>query len=95
MMTADRKFDPAQVTISRGQTVMWRNASRSPQTVTCNPAFASDASHVSLPSGAQAFDSGVVNINTSYSHTFDTPGDYQYLSLPFESQNMFGRVTVE
>jgi plastocyanin len=95
MLTPDHRFDPPQVTISRGQTVLWRNTSRNPQTVTCNPALASDPSHVVLPPGAQAFDSGVININTTYSHTFDTPGDYQYLSLPFEAQNMFGRITVE
>ena len=94
-MTADRKFDPAQVTVPRGQSVTWRNESRSPQTVTFDPAFASDPSHVVLPSGVQPFDSGVINPNGNFSHAFDTPGDYQYVSLPFESQNMIGRVTVQ
>jgi plastocyanin len=63
--------------------------------VTCDPRLVSDPSKVILPPGAQPFDSGVINSNTTYSHTFDTPGDYQYVSLPFEAQNMTGRVTVQ
>lgn len=94
-MTPDLHFNPAQVSINAGQTVAWRNTSRYPQTVTCDPRLVSDPSHVSLPPGAQAFDSGVINTNTTYSHTFDTPGTYQYVSLPFESQNMVGTVTVQ
>jgi plastocyanin len=75
--------------------VLWRNAGRAAQTVTCDPARVTDPSKVVLPAGAQPFDSGVINPATSYSRTFDTPGDYQYVSLPFESQNMTGRVTVQ
>ncbi|HEV7665698.1 MAG TPA: plastocyanin/azurin family copper-binding protein [Chloroflexota bacterium] len=95
LITADRRFDPPQVTIGRGQAVLWRNVGRSPQTVTCDPARVTDKSKVILPPGAQPFDSGVINSATSFSYTFDTPGDYQYVSLPFESQNMTGRVTVQ
>jgi plastocyanin len=94
-ITADRKFDPAQVTIGRGQLVLWRNISRSPQTVTFDPRLVSNANNVALPSGAQAFDSGVINPGSTYSHAFDTAGDYQYVSLPFESLGMTARVTVQ
>lgn len=93
-ITPDRSFSSAQVSVSRGQTVQWRNQSRSPQTVTFNPALASNPSLVSLPSVAEPFDSGVLNASAVYSHTFDTPGDYQYVSLPYEAQNMVGRITV-
>lgn len=95
MITADLQFNPAQVTVAVGQSVQWRNASRSPQTVTDNPALVSDPSHVALPAGAQPFDSGVINSGQTFTHTFDVAGDYQYVSLPFESRNMTGRVTVQ
>jgi plastocyanin len=94
-ITADRRFDPAQVSIGRGQAVLWQNIGRAPQTVTCDPRLVSNPSTVILPPGAQPFDSGVINSGSSYSHVFDVPGDYQYVSLPFESQNMTGRVTVQ
>jgi plastocyanin len=94
-MTADHRFEPAQVNISRGQTVAWRNVSRNPQTVTGDPSLVSDPRHVLLPDGVKPFDSGVINTNSIYSHTFDTIGNYQYASLPFESQNMLGTISVQ
>jgi plastocyanin len=93
-ITPDRRFDPAQVSINVGETVLWRNTGRNPQTVTCDPIRATDKSHVALPAGADPFDSGVINANGSYSHRFDTAGSYTYFSIPFESQNMTGQVTV-
>lgn len=95
MITSARSFDPPLVSISRGQTVLWRNQSRNPQTVTCNPALASTATDVGVPSGASPFDSGVVNPNATFTYTFNTPGSYQYVSLPFEAQQMTGQITVE
>ena len=95
MITTSRSFDPPLVSISRGQTVQWRNQSRNPQTVTCNPALASTATDVSVPSGASPFDSGVINPSATFTYTFNTPGSYQYVSLPFEAQQMTGQITVE
>jgi plastocyanin len=63
--------------------------------VTCDPARVSDPAHVALPPGAQPFDSGVINPNTTFMHTFDIVGEYQYVSLPFEAHNVFGHVTVQ
>jgi plastocyanin len=90
-----RGFDPPEVTIGPGQTVQWRNVGRSPQTVTCDPARISDKSSVILPPFAQPFDSGVINTNETFIHTFDVVGDYQYVSLPFETRHMVGRVSVQ
>jgi plastocyanin len=93
-ITAELRFDPSLVAIERGQAVVWRNTGRPPQTVTDDPRLVSDPSHVALPAGAQPFDSGVINSGSTWSHTFDVPGEYQYVSLPFEVQNMTGRVSV-
>ena len=95
MISPDPRFDPGQVSISRGQTVQWRNGSRSPQTVTDDPARVSDKSKVALPPGAEPFDSGVINPGDTFTHSFSVAGDYQYVSLPFEAQNLVGRVTVQ
>jgi plastocyanin len=93
-ITPDLRFDPQQVTVNAGDTVLWRNTARSPQTVTCDPIRATDKSHVALPSGADPFDSGVINANGSYAQRFDVSGTYTYFSIPNESQNMTGQVIV-
>jgi plastocyanin len=94
-LTPDFRFDPAEATIKVGQTVRWVNAGRSPQTVTGDPARAKDKSHVVLPSGAQPWDSGVLNAGEDYLHVFDVPGDYSYFSIPQEQAGMVGRVVVQ
>jgi plastocyanin len=94
-ITPDRRFDPPSVAIGRGQSILWRNTSRNPQTVTCDPARVADPSRVTLPPGAEPFDSGVINPNSTFFHTFTVAGDYQYISLPFEAFNMTGEVTAQ
>lgn len=88
-------FDPAQVTIKRGETVRWTNGGRAPQTVTADPARAKDKSHAALPGGAQPFDSGVLNAGAAFSHTFDVVGSYSYFSMPQEERGMLGSVVVQ
>lgn len=95
MLTPDFKFDPAQVTITRGQTVKWTNQGRAPQTVTADPARAKDKSHAALPGGAKVFDSGVLNAGASFSRTFDVVGSYSYFSMPQEQNGMLGTVIVQ
>jgi plastocyanin len=92
-IATDRRFDPNVASIGRGQSVRWQNTSRNPQTVTCDPGRVSDPTRVLLPPGAEPFDSGVINPNSTFSHTFTVPGEYQYVSLPFES-SMIGQVQV-
>lgn len=94
-MTPDFRFDPAQVTIQRGQTVKWVNQGRAPQTVTADPVRAKDKSHAAMPGGAQPFNSGVVNAGGSFSYTFDVAGSYAYFSIPQEQNGMLGSVTVQ
>jgi plastocyanin len=58
-MTDALKFDPASVTVPRGTTVTWRNTSQTAHTVTDDPAKAANPADAQLPSGAQAWDSGM------------------------------------
>ncbi|HET7094098.1 MAG TPA: plastocyanin/azurin family copper-binding protein [Thermomicrobiales bacterium] len=93
-LTPDFTFSPDKVSIKTGQAVRWVNQGRSPQTVTCDPARAQDKSLVQLPSGAQPWDSGVLNWGENFDHVFDTPGTYGYFSMPQEQKPMAGQVEV-
>lgn len=94
-ITAEGKFNPANVTVNVGQAVMWVNDGRYPQTVTDNPTLALNKSHAALPNGAKPWDSGILNFKQNFVHTFDVAGDYQYFSIPFESKGVVGKVTVK
>ncbi len=95
MMTNDLKFTPATVTIQRGQTVEWRNTSLLVHTVTADPAKATLAESVRLPDGAPAFDSGTLDPEATFRHTFTVPGTYRYFCVPHEGAKMRGTVIVE
>ncbi|HEU5433288.1 MAG TPA: plastocyanin/azurin family copper-binding protein [Thermomicrobiales bacterium] len=93
-LTPDFTFSPDKVSIKSGQAVRWVNKGRSPQTVTCDPARAQDKSLVQLPSGAQPWDSGVLNWGEDFEHVFDAPGTYGYFSMPQAAKPMAGQVEV-
>ena len=88
------EFQPAAITVARGTTVQWVNTGVMPHTVTDDPSKAARPSNAALPSGAQTWDSGQLNGGQSFSHTFDTPGDYTYFCIPHESLGMVGHITV-
>lgn len=94
-ITPEFTFDPDNLTIQVGDVVRWHNAGRSPQTVTADPARVQDPSHVSVPDGAEPFDSGAINAGEDFTHRFDVAGDYTYVSIPMESDGMVGHITVE
>lgn len=93
-MTDTLKFDPATVTVPRGTTVTWHNTSQLQHTVTDDPSKAATAADASLPSGAQAWDSGNIDPAHDYTHTFDVPGTYKYFCQPHEAAGMVGTVIV-
>ncbi len=94
-MTGELNFQPSSLTIQVGDTVEWRNVSELPHTVTADPQKAADPSHVALPEGAEAFDSGFIQAGDSYSRTFDVPGEYRYFCIPHEGAGMVATLTVE
>ena len=59
----DSNFQPGELTVSPGTTVMWTNSGNFPHTVT-----ADDGS----------FDSGRLQVGDSFEYTFDEPGTYPY-----------------
>lgn len=70
-------FQPANLQITPGTTVTWVNKDPAPHTAT-----AADRS----------WDSGIFNQGQSWSHTFDTPGRYDYVCLVHPG--MAGTITV-
>jgi plastocyanin len=100
-MTDDLKFDPQTVTIAVGDTVVWET--------TGAVAHSATAYEADLPDGATYFASGEfeseaaarssypdgsVGTGETYSHTFETAGEFPYFCVPHES-GMKGTVVVE
>jgi plastocyanin len=87
-------FAPATVNISAGDTVTWTNGGVITHTVTFDPSKAMTASDVVLPAGATPFDSGDMEEDATYSHTFTVKGTYKYVCKYHEMMGMVGTVVV-
>jgi plastocyanin len=94
-MAAEFVFDPAELTINVGDTVTWVVVGEFPHSTTCDPAKAADPAHAVLPEGAEPWDSGILQTDQEFSHTFDVAGEYSYFCIPHESMGMLGKLTVE
>lgn len=94
-MTNSMKFEADTVKISAGETVKWENSSLLAHTVTGDPAESSIEGSAKLPEGAEPFDSGMMDPEETFSHTFEVPGTYQYFCIPHEGTKMYGWVIVE
>ncbi|UPV98895.1 plastocyanin/azurin family copper-binding protein [Halorussus gelatinilyticus] len=89
---ASNRFDPAIVRVETGGTVTWTNVSRNHSATAYAPA--NDYS-CRIPEGAESWDTGVfVENGKSSSHTFETPGVYDYYCTPHEPLGMVGTVVV-
>lgn len=98
-MTDQLRFVPEDLTVQAGQTVTWVNKSAIPHTTTADPAqnpVAQDhPEYAQLPSGANPWDSGMIQPGESFSYTFTTPGDYHYFCTPHILSAMRGTISVE
>jgi len=95
VMTDQLTFKPGTLQIQAGETVTWVNQSVIAHTATADPEKATMASSVSLPQGAERFDSGMLDQGESYSHTFTQPGRYHYFCIPHDGANMYGVIEVQ
>jgi plastocyanin len=86
-------FAPETARVKVGDTVEWRNKSSFTHTVSADPArFPKD---VSIPAGAEPFDSGRIPSGEIYRHTFAVPGTYQYVCTPHVDLGMTATLLVE
>jgi plastocyanin len=94
MKQAKSRFDPEIVTISAGDTVKWTNPGFVTHSATFDPAMATKAGNVMLPAGVAPFDSGSIEEDESFSHTFTVKGTYKYICKLHEAMGMVGTVIV-
>lgn len=94
-MTNTMKFVSDTVRIKVGETVKWENTSLLAHSVTGDPSQSTIEGSAKLPEGAQAFDSGMMDPDETFEHTFTKAGTYQYFCIPHEGVKMFGWVIVE
>lgn len=87
-------FVPDSVTIAAGDTVKWSNPAFVTHSVTCDPKQAVKAENVALPPGVEPFDSGAIEEDGTWSHTFTTKGTYKYFCKYHEAMGMVGTVIV-
>lgn len=101
-MVPGRRFDPATITVSVGDTVTWVSEGDDAHTVT--------AYQDSVAEGAPYFSSGgfetedeardqvgdaLIPPGGSYETTFGDAGTYEYFCIPHESESMKGTIVVE
>lgn len=84
-MTNSLNFTPDTVIIHTGETVRWKNTSLLVHTVTGDPSKKTMEISATLPEGARRFDSGNLEPNEAFEHTFTVPGTYGYFCIPHEA----------
>lgn len=101
-MTNEPSFNPDSVEIGVGETVRWKNDSRQIHTVTAYGDRIPDEADYFASGGAgketlativYPLDGGI-QPNEVFVHRFETPGHYEYYSIPTEHLGMVGEVTV-
>ncbi|WP_435128665.1 plastocyanin/azurin family copper-binding protein [Halobaculum sp. D14] len=102
-MTA-QAFMPYKVSVSVGDTVVWKNTSTRAHSVTAyGDGIPDDAEYFATggfdteQAARDAWDGkrGAITTGQTYSHTFEVAGTYQYFCIPHEQAGMQGVVVVE
>ncbi|WP_436923497.1 DUF5059 domain-containing protein [Halosimplex amylolyticum] len=97
-------FAPAELTVSKGDTVAWTHAAGEPHSVTAVGDGIPDASEYWASGDFDTEDAaqhgweegnGAVQSGQSFVHTFETTGTHEYYCIPHEAAGMTGSVTVE
>ena len=94
-MTDGPQFEPTQVTVPAGATVLWRNDSAVLHTVTTDLTRARTAGNVHAPAGAQPFESENVAPGQTFAQQLTVAGEYRYVCRIHEESGMVGTIVVE
>ena len=97
-------FEPAELTVSAGDTVAWKHAAGEAHNVVAyEEELPGDASYWasgdfdSEEAAREGWENGkgAVQSGQAYVHTFETTGTHEYFCVPHEAAGMVGSVTVE
>ena len=97
-------FEPAELTVSQGDTVAWPHAAGEAHSVSAYQDGIPDAAEYWASGGFESEEAartgwengqGAVQSGQSYVHTFETTGTHEYFCVPHEAAGMVGSVTVE
>jgi len=91
------RFDPENLTIKVGTTVKWINVSGEDgprHTSTDDPEWETPQTPAVLPAGGQKWRTPFLRNGESATHTFTTPGKYQYFCETHGPYGMTGTITV-
>ncbi len=93
-VTDGMRFEPEELTVPLGDTVVWLNEGTLLHTATDEPGRAGVPENNLLPAGAESWDSGLLDSRGSYMLVPTVPGDYTYLCTIHEAAGMVGRIRV-
>jgi plastocyanin len=97
-------FEPAELTVSQGDTVAWTHAAGEAHSVSAYQDDIPEDAEYWASGGFESEDAartgwengqGAVQSGQSYIHTFETTGTHEYFCIPHEAAGMVGSVTVE
>lgn len=100
-VTDDLVFDPDELSISAGDTIIWENVGSVQHSVTAYGDQIPDGAEYFASGGfdseqaaRDAFPDGAIGGGGSFRHTFETPGSYEYFCIPHEGAGMIGAIEV-
>jgi plastocyanin len=100
-LTDDLVFDPDELTVSNGDTVVWENVGSVEHSVTAyadqipdGSAYFASGGFGSEQAARDAYPEGSIAGGESFEHPFETTGTYEYFCIPHEGAGMTGTIEV-
>ena len=98
-------YQPREITVAVGDTVVWENTSARAHTVTATEGGLPDGAEFFASGGFDDYDAaaaawdddfgGILESGDRFEHTFTVSGAYEYVCIPHRDGGMYGTVVVE